>query len=100
MEIRFLEIAEIEFIDAVDFYNQQSKGLGYEFAVEIKRTIDRIQRHAQAWAPLSKRTRRCRTNRFPYGIIYSVLPDDVILIVAVMHMNRHPDSWKTRMKSA
>ncbi|MCB4790600.1 MAG: type II toxin-antitoxin system RelE/ParE family toxin [Elusimicrobia bacterium] len=97
MEIKFLEIAEIEFKDACAYYNQQSEGLGYEFAAEVGRTLERIESYNEAWAPLSARTRRCRTNRFPYGIIYQIRTD-MILIVAIMHMHKHPYSWKSRLK--
>lgn len=96
MEIKFLAIAELELIDTVKFYNQQSEGLGYEFAAEIKRTLGRILHYPKAWNPLSNRTRRCRTNRFPYGIIYQIRSDE-ILIIAVMHLHKHPDSWKSRI---
>ncbi|MBN1998324.1 type II toxin-antitoxin system RelE/ParE family toxin [candidate division KSB1 bacterium] len=96
MHIHFLEPAELELETTVDYYNQQSEGLGFEFAIEVKRTLERIIQFPNAWAPLSKRCRRCRVKRFPYGIIYQIR-NDKILIIAVMHLHRHPDSWKTRL---
>jgi hypothetical protein len=69
MKIRFLEIAEIELDDTVKFYNHESPGLGDEFLTEIVNALDRIARFPEAWHPCSKRTRRCQTRRFPYGII-------------------------------
>jgi len=96
MEVEFLDSAEAELIEAIAHYNSESEGLGYEFAAEVRRTIERIVQHPQAWVSLSKRTRRCRTNRFPYGILYQVR-GDMILIVAVMHQHRDPESWKTRL---
>jgi len=36
MNIRILSCAEEEFIEAVDYYNEQSPGLGYEFAAEMR----------------------------------------------------------------
>jgi len=36
VKIEFLSIAELEFADAVEYYNQQSEGLGFEFAAEVK----------------------------------------------------------------
>ena len=80
-------------------YNEQSGGLGYEFAAEVKRTMARILQFPDAWASLSPRTRRCRTRRFPCGVVYQVR-GDLLLIVAVMHLRRHPDSWRSRMGSA
>ena len=70
MKIDFLSPATAEFKDAIAHYNLQSEGLGFEFAAEVKRTLERIVQYPEAWSPLSKRTRRCRTNRFPYGVIY------------------------------
>jgi hypothetical protein len=97
MKIRFLAPAEAEFLEAIAYYNQQSEGLGFEFALEIERTLERIMQYPKAWTSLSKRTRRCRTNRFPYGIIYQ-MRTDTLLVVAVMHLNKRPDSWKSRLK--
>jgi plasmid stabilization system protein ParE len=97
MNVDFLKPAEAEFLEAVAYYNQQSEGLGYEFAAEVKRTIERIIGFPDAWPKLSERTRRCRTNRFPYGIIYQ-MRGDTLLIVAVMHLRRHPDSWRSRLR--
>jgi hypothetical protein len=97
-EIKFLAPAKAEFLDAISYYNMQSEGLGYEFAAEVKKTIERIIQYPEAWAKLSKRTRRCRTNRFPYGVIYQIR-EEVLLIVAVMHMGREPHGWKSRLKN-
>jgi hypothetical protein len=96
MKVEFLYPAESEFTQAIGYYNGESEGLGYEFAAEVKRTIGRIMEYPNAWAQLSKRTRRCRTNRFPYGVIYQVR-SDTILIVGVMHLHRDPQSWKDRL---
>ncbi len=98
MEIKFLPPAEIELTEAVSYYNMQSEGLGFEFAAEIKRTIERIIQYPEAWTKLSKRSRRCRTNRFPYGVIYQVR-EETLFIVAVMHLSREPQTWESRLKS-
>lgn len=92
----FLSTAETELRNAVTFYNDQSEGLGYEFALEVKQTLRRIIQFPDAWSALSARTRRCRTKRFPYALVYQVR-GDLILIIAVMHLRRHPDSWKSRL---
>jgi len=72
MDVEFLLSAEKEFEEAVIYYNSQGEGLGFEFAAEVKNTIQRILDYPKAWPKISKRTRRCRTNRFPYGIIYQI----------------------------
>lgn len=96
MRVEFLDPAFSEFVESIAFYNLQSEGLGYEFAIEVKRAIGRILQYPEAWALLSKHTRRCRTSRFPYGLIYQIRTD-MILIIAVQNLHKHPDSWKTRL---
>lgn len=96
MKVEILAAAETDLADAVSYYNEQSEGLGYEFAAEVKQTIGRVLLFPDAWHPLSRRTRRCRTRRFPYGVLYQIR-SDMILVVAIMHLRRHPDSWKQRL---
>ncbi len=71
----FLEPAQIELEEEVRYLNEHQVNLGYEFANEVASTINRILRYPEAWNKLSKRTRRCRTKRFPYGVIYQIRGD-------------------------
>jgi len=96
MNIQFLEPAQAELTEAVNHYNAQAEGLGFEFSDEVQATIDRIIEYPEAWTLVSKRTRRCRTRCFPHGIIYQV-KGNTLLIIAVMHLHREPESWKTRI---
>jgi len=97
MKIEILSCAEEEFAEAVYFYNQQCPGLGYEFAAEAKAAFGRIASFPSAWPAFSPRSRRCIINRFPYGVLYQVRRDS-ILIVAIMHLRRDPRRWQDRMK--
>jgi plasmid stabilization system protein ParE len=94
----FLEPAQREFEEAINFYNQQRENIGEEFAAEVLNAIKRILSQPEAWTKLSKRTRRCRTKRFPYGVIYQIHGDG-ILIVAVAHLRRKPRYWRDRLRA-
>ena len=96
MKINFLEIAQMELDDAIEYYNYESPGLGDNFLIEVLNALDRIDEFPEAWHPCSKRTRRCQTRRFPYGIIYQVREHE-ILVVAVANLHRKPDYWKDRI---
>lgn len=97
MKIRYLEAADAEFQEAIDYYNDQRPRLGFEFSDEVKDAIARIQNYPSAWTPLSKRTRRAQVHRFPYNIIYEVRADS-ILIVAIQHHSRKPFNWRKRLR--
>lgn len=97
MKIRLLEIAETELDEAVSFYNREAPGLGDQFLTEILNVLDRIARFPAAWHPCSKRTRRCQTKRFPYGVIYRHSQEE-ILIVAIANLHREPEYWEKRLR--
>ena len=96
MRIRFLEIAQIELDEAVEYYKYEAPGLDEAFLTEVLSAIDRIGRFPEAWQPCSKRTRRCQMWRFPYGIIYQIREVE-ILVIAIANLHRKPDYWKDRI---
>jgi hypothetical protein len=96
MKVTFLSIAETEFVEAINYYNERSQGLGYEFAAEVKAVIQRIVQYPEAWPVVTKETRKCRCKRFPYSIVY-LLKNDKIVIIAVMHLHRKPGYWVDRI---
>lgn len=98
MNLRILSCAEREFAEAVDYYNHERPGLGFEFAAEVKSALDRIAAFPQAWSMFSTRARRCVVRRFPYGILYQSR-EQCILILAIMHLARDPQSWQDRLKT-
>jgi plasmid stabilization system protein ParE len=101
MNVEFLEPAAQEFYEAIAFYNIQRQGLGQEFAKEVEDTLERIKQNPEAWTTISssKRARRCLTNRFPYGIIYQIR-QNTLLIVAVWHLRRRPQAWQKRLSKS
>ena len=96
MRVDFLQTSADEFAETIAYYNLQSEGLGLEFATEVKSGLGRILQYPVAWTLLSKRTRRCRLNRFPYALLYQIR-GDIILIVAVQNLHKNPDSWISRL---
>ncbi len=96
MTHRFLSPALRELAEAAEYYESQQPGLGAEFLHEVETAIMRIQLHPEAWMLMSPNTRRCRTHRFPHGVIYQIR-DDELLIVSVMDLRRHPDSWRNNL---
>jgi plasmid stabilization system protein ParE len=97
MKYEFHSEAETEFFDAIDYYEDCEKGLGYDFAVEVYSAIEKILNFPNAWTILEDEIRRCLIRRFPYGLLYAI-DGDRIFILAVMHLHRDPEYWKNRIK--
>lgn len=96
MTYRFLSPAQQDLAEAVEYYEKASPGLGLEFLDEVERTVSRILLNPEAWTAVGEHHRRCRARRFPYGLLYTV-ERDVVVITAVMDLRRNPDTWKKRL---
>ena len=92
MNFCFHPLAIEELTDSIEYYEAKNPGLGQEFFIEIYNTIQRILQFPKAWSKISQNCRRCITQRFPYGIIYQVKENE-ILIVSVMQLNQKPKNW-------
>jgi toxin ParE1/3/4 len=95
MIFEFHPEAETEFLEAIEYYEDCSAGLGEDFSLEVFFTVQNILSYSHAWPIVEDDVRRCLTSRFPYGILYSI-ESDRIYILAVMHLHRHLDCWKSR----
>ena len=97
MKIHFLTIAQKDLNDAVDWYNEQADGLGNEFLDELDRAIRRAVAYPQSCTEIESGLRRCIMARFPYGLIYG-LEKDKIIVVAAAHLHRNPRYWADRIE--
>jgi len=91
----FHEDAEREFLESIDYYEECEAGLGLRFSKEIYATINRICEYPYAWEKIDTKTRRSLANKFPYGVLYRISNNE-ILIMAVMNLHRMPNYWKKR----
>ena len=97
MTANFLTPASIELADAIEYYEDQRPGLGYEFLSEVEAAINKIIQFPDAWTPLSKRTRRILLKRFPFGLLYHIQEDKAV-VAAVMDLRRNPTNWEDLLK--
>lgn len=96
MKVRLLLPAQYELDEAIEYYNAEVPELGNAFLLEALAVIERIRQYPEGWHPLSPNTRRCRLRRFPYGIVYARLEDEIV-ILAVAHLHREPNYWRSRL---
>jgi toxin ParE1/3/4 len=84
-----------EYAEAVQYYTGQRVEIAQAFINAVEDTIYRIRESPARHGVIEDDVRRCMTQRFPYGILYTI-EQDYILIVAVMHCSREPGYWKSR----
>ena len=92
MRIRFTEEAESEIADAVKWYNNERSDWGLEFSAVLDETILRALRFPYFNSEINPGFYRALMKRFPYGIIYSIEDDDLV-VYAVAHLHRSPKYW-------
>lgn len=95
MKFVFHPAALTEYAEAVRFYVEQRPELAQSFIDAVENAIYRLRESPERYPVLEEDIRRCMTKKFPYGILYTIEPD-YILILAVMHSNRAPGYWKSR----
>ena len=94
MNYRFSPKARIDLLDAADFYEAQRLGLGIEFGVSVGLAVAHVLEAPRRWPEIEPGIRRFRLDRFPYALIYRVLPPQTVEIIAVFDLRREPGSWR------
>jgi ParE-like toxin of type II ParDE toxin-antitoxin system len=95
--LTYLSIAEIELVEAAQFYDERQSGVGKLFLDAVRDAGERIRQNPEWWPVLEAPVRGCRVAPFPYRLLYREFPDR-IQIVAVVHFSQRPGSWKDRLK--
>ena len=97
--LTFRRSAEQELIAAAIWYERREEGLGAAFLDAIKSTLQRVQEspltHPE-WRAGSL-YRRIVVRKFPYLLFY-VVDEEEISIVAVAHGRRRPGYWTRRTR--
>lgn len=96
MKYKFHPEALQDYSEATRWYSEPDLKLAFRFIDAIEGTISSIVEAPRRWRAIDEDVRRCLTPVFPYGVLYTI-EGDFILIVAVMHCSRDPEYWKHRV---
>lgn len=97
--MRRLEIrqeAEVEIFDAALRYERERRDLGFRFESEVDVAIRRALESPLQFPEIEPGIRRALVRIFPYGVFF-LLEEPLVLVIAVLHLHRHPDAWKDRL---
>lgn len=90
MKLIYHPATEIELVVAARFYEQKVKGLGLEFLDEFDRSVASILVAPARWRIVRGNMRRFLMPRFPDGLYYRIVGDEVHLLV-IKHHSQHPE---------
>ena len=87
--------AEAELIEAVEWYEARSPGLGADLLRCVDTSIEKIVRQPESYPLVHRSTRMAIVRRFPYLVLFRV-SGQTITLIAVFHAKRDPKIWKGR----
>jgi hypothetical protein len=97
MALKLHPEAELEYAEAIRWYEQDYEGRGARFFEAVETAFDRIEADGAHTFPRWRRTdfRYLVTHRFPYRLIFREEPGGIV-VYAVAHNKKRPGYWKKR----
>ena len=91
MKLTFHRLVQREVNNAVRWYAERRDGLGDDFFAKFTTALEHIVANPEGqglWLG-SRTVRRAKLTRFPYAVLYEILPDK-IRILCLRHDRRRP----------
>lgn len=98
-QVRVRRLAERDLEATEDWYNDQRPGLGDEFRQTIDELFARLASNPQIYRRFITRFVGAVLRRFPY-LIYLLIDDTRVIILAVLDSRRGPESHRRRTTGA
>lgn len=81
--------------EAFLWYDAQRPGLGGDFLNAVEQVFHALVENPHRYRVVYRETRRANVRRFPYGVFYRIVGNDVV-VVACFHGRRDPKRWEGR----
>lgn len=88
-------IAQAEFDDAADWYEQRQTGRGAAFTAAVGQALASIAANPSMYAEVHADVREAPVSGYPYAVYYRIDPSQ-ITVLAVFHTSRDPADWQSR----
>jgi plasmid stabilization system protein ParE len=95
-KIHFTKESLFDIETAVLWYEEQRIGLSYDFELCLEAGIAEVSRNPEAFQKRYKNIKIRFISRFPYGIHY-VFIENQITVIGVFHTSRSPKNWSKRL---
>ena len=91
--------AEVEFAEAVAFYDEREPGLGQRFARAVRDVFREVCQDPERFRPASRLTRKAKVFGWPYSVYFAIKPQaGQVVITTVWHGARNPAELRRRLK--
>ena len=95
--VRLKSPADVDYFEAVAWYEERQPGLGREFDAELQALFERIKRNPDLFTNETASVRKARMPRFKYGVYFTVEGDE-IGVLAIYHPSRNPEALHRRLR--
>jgi plasmid stabilization system protein ParE len=92
----FTPAAQAGVIEAQEWYEGEAAGLGARFRGEVDVVVQRLGANPFQFPTVLADVRRARLRKFPYGLFFRILDEDVF-VIACFHSRRDPRQWQGRI---
>lgn len=89
MKVEYHPATTADLNRAVSYYNEQRPGLGDELRTAVYAAIEFIQHNPEIYEA-TRGIRRALVKRFPYSVVYNLLPNQCIRVLVIRHHKRRP----------
>jgi plasmid stabilization system protein ParE len=94
-EVRFHPEAQAEYQAALAWYHARSQQAADRFEAEVERVLGSVAANPAMFPLYDDEHRFATLRRFPFSVVYQVLPDGVC-VIALAHSRRRPGYWQGR----
>ncbi|MEP7128385.1 MAG: type II toxin-antitoxin system RelE/ParE family toxin [Chitinophagales bacterium] len=100
VKVVLLPSAREDYVSAKQWYEEQRKGLGYQFKQSVVSKIEELADRPHQYPVVLKSIRKISVKRFPYLIYFFIDKErSRIIIYGILHGKRNPAIIKRRSTS-
>jgi len=93
--IRYHPLFNCDVIEAANWYDERSNGLGDAFCAAVRSAVDVILDDPNRHPEIGDGVRYRRVQRFPYLVLFAPTDFEIVLLT-VVHASQSPDRWRER----
>ena len=103
-EVRVLEAAAEELVEAAAHYEIERPGLGIQFQEALREAFSLLSEDILPLSTISadltaRRVRRLILRRFPFSVVVREIDQTLVEVIAVAHHSRRPRYWFDRLST-